>query len=172
MRKVLIVGILVVVMAMAAPALAFQKGTIRLGAGTGVLTTGGGLSTVSRDFDSGGDMDIDTLAIGGGYFLTDVVELGLEFANIDMNGGDINTLGINGRYHFPMGDNSLYAGGGLRFVDFGDTDGTGIFVTGGYNYMLRDYFSIDFYLTLGQGDLDGNDFDLTDIGITYSVYFN
>ena len=172
MRKVLIVGILVVVMAMAAPAMAFEKGTIRLGAGTGVLTTGGGFSTVSRDFDTGGGPeDIDTIAIGGVYFLTDIVELGLEFANIDLGGSDINTLGVNGRYHFPMGENSLYAGGGLRLVDFGDADGSAIFVTGGYNYMLRDYFSIDFYLTLGQGDLDGNDFDMTDIGITYSVYF-
>jgi len=37
--------------------------------------------------------------------------------------------------------------------------------------MLKDYFSIDFYLALGQGDEDGNDFDMTDIGVTYSVYF-
>ncbi|MCJ7500248.1 hypothetical protein MUP29_08325, partial [bacterium] len=71
MKKVFIVGVLVMVMAMAAPVIAFEKGTIRLGAGTGVLSTGGGLSTVSRDFDSGGNMDIDTLALGGGYFLTD-----------------------------------------------------------------------------------------------------
>jgi hypothetical protein len=172
MRKVLLAGILVAAVAMAAPAMAFEKGTIRLGAGTGVFSTGAGFSTTSRDFDSGGGPeDIDTLAIGGGYFLTDVVELGLEYANIDLDGNDISTIGLNGRYYFPMGENSLFAGGGFRLVDIGQNDGSAIFVTGGYNYMLRDYFSIDFYLTLGQGDLDGDDFNLTDIGITYSVYF-
>ena len=171
MRKVLVFGILVVVMAMAAPAIAFQKGTIRLGAGTGVLSTGGGFSTVSRDFDDGGDMDIDTLALGGGYFLTDTVELGFEFANMDLGGSDINTIGLNGKYYFPMGENSLFAGGGFRFVDMGGDDGSAFFITGGYNYMLRDYFSVDLYLALGQGDIDGDDFDLTDIGITYSIYF-
>ncbi len=171
MRKVLVVGILVTVMAMAAPAMAFQKGTYRLGAGTGVMSTGGGLSTVTRDFDSGRDMDVDTVALGGGYFLTDSIELGLEYATFDMNGSDISTIGFNGRYYFPMGENSVYAGGGFRSVDMGGRDGKAIFVTGGYNYMLRDYFSLDLYLVLGAGELDGDDFDLTDIGVTYSVYF-
>ena len=171
MRKVVVVGILVTVMAMAAPAMAFQKGTIRLGAGTGVMSTGGGLSTVTRDFDTGGDLDIDTVAIGGGYFLTDTVELGFEYASFDLDGSDINTIGVNGKYYFPRGDNSLFAGAGFRAVDMGGGDGSAIFVTGGYNYMLRDYFSLDFYLTLGQGDLDGNDFNLTDLGVTYSIYF-
>ena len=68
MRKVLVVGILIAAVSIAAPVMAFEKGTFRLGAGTGVLSTGAGFSTTSRDFDSGGDMDVDTLAIGGGYF--------------------------------------------------------------------------------------------------------
>ena len=172
MRKVVVVGILVTVMAMAAPAMAFQKGTIRLGAGTGVMSTGGGLSTVTRDFDARGDMDIDTVAIGGGYFLTDSIELGLEYATFDMDGRDLTSMGLNGRYYFPMGENSLYAGGGFRAVDMFNDDGKVIFVTGGYNYMLRDYFSLDLYLVLGAGELDGEDFDLTDIGVTYSIYFD
>ena len=172
MKKIIVVGILVLTVAMTAPAMAFEKGTIRLGAGTGVLSTGGGLSTVSRDFDAGGDQDMDTLALGGGYFFTDKVELTIDFANVDLGGGgDINTIGVGGRYYFPMGKNSLFAGGGFRFVELGNSNGDAIFVTGGYNYLLRDYFSVDFYLTLGQGDLDGNDFNLTDLGITYSVYF-
>ena len=70
-----------------------------------------------------------------------------------------------------MGENFLYAGGGFQTFDVGGNDGDVIFVTGGYTYMFRDYFSIDFYLALGQGDENGNDFDMTDIGITYSVYF-
>ena len=172
MRKVLVVVILVTVMSMAAPAMAFQKGSFRLGAATGVMNTGSGFSTLSRDFDSGGEMDIDTFALGLGYFLTDVIELGIEYATWDMNGSDITTTGLNGRYYFPMGENSLFAGAGFRAVGMGDADGSAVFVIGGYNYMLRDYFSIDLYLTLGQGDLDGDDFDLTDLGITYSVYFD
>ena len=71
-----------------------------------------------------------------------------------------------------MGENSLFAGGGFRAVDMDGDDGSAIFVTGGYNYMLRDYFSIDFYLVLGQGDIGGSDFDLTDLGIAYSIYFD
>jgi hypothetical protein len=171
MRKVVVAGVLVAVMAMTAPALAFQKGTFRLGAATGVMNTGAGLSMASRDYDAGGDQDIDTLALGGGYFLTDVIELGFEYSTWDLDGSDISTLGLSGRYHFPMGDDSLFAGAGFRAVDLGNNDGSAIFVTGGYNWMLREYFSIDFYLTLGSGDLDGNDFTLTDLGATYSVYF-
>jgi fluoride ion exporter CrcB/FEX len=53
MRKTIVVGILVLTVAMAAPAMAFEKGTIRLGAGTGFLGTGTGFSTTSIDFDSG-----------------------------------------------------------------------------------------------------------------------
>ena len=171
MKKLIIVGILVMVMAMAAPAMAFQKGTIRLGGGTGVLGTGAGFSTTSIDRDAAGELDIDILVVGGGYFLTDIIELTLDFANVDFGGTDLNTLGFGGKYYFPMGENSLYAGGGLQFLDFGSEDGDAIFITGGYNYMLRDYFSVDFYLTIGQGDIDGDDFDMTDLGVTYSIYF-
>ena len=171
MNKVFIVGVLVLVMAMATPVMAFEKGTIRLGASTGLLGTGTGFSSSSLDYDAGGSDDIDILAIGGGYFLTDVVELTLDFANVDLGGSDINVLGVGGKYYFPMGENSFYAGGGFQILDFGGGDGDAIFVTGGYNYMLRDYFSVDFYLTIGQGDIEGNDFDMTDIGVTYSIYF-
>lgn len=171
MKKIIVVGILVVAVAMAAPVMAFEKGTIRLGAGTGLLGTGSGFSSSSIDFDAGGSDDIDILALGGGYFLTDRVELVLDFANVDLGGEDINVFGVGGKYYFPMGKNSLYAGGGFQTLDFAGSDGDAIYVTGGYNYMLRDYFSIDFYLTLGQGDIDGNNFDSTDIGITYSIYF-
>jgi hypothetical protein len=163
MKKIIIIGILVLTMAMAVPAMAFEKGTIRLGAGTG----GSGFSTTTLDRDAAGDFDIDVIAIGGGYFLTDVIELTLDFANVDLGGSDFNSFGLGGRYHFPMGENSLYAGGGFQMLEFGPDDGDAIFITGGYNYMFRDYFSIDFYLTYGQG----RDFDLTDLGITYSIYF-
>ena len=53
MKKLIIVGILVMVMAMATPAMAFEKGTIRLGGGTGLLGTGSGLSTQTLDTDLG-----------------------------------------------------------------------------------------------------------------------
>jgi hypothetical protein len=172
MRKVLVAGTFAMVMAMAVPAIAFQKGTIRIGAGTGVMNTGGGFSTVSRDFDSGGNMDIDTLALGGGYFLTDTIEVGFEYADMDLGGSDISSIGLNGKYYFPMGENFLFAGGGFRLVDVGSDDGSAIYVIGGYNYMLRDYFSVDLYLAIGQGEVDGDDFDLTDLGISYSIYFD
>ena len=117
------------------------------------------------------DGDIDIFSIGGGYFLTDVVELTFDFANVDFGGGDTNVFGLGGKYYFPMGENSLYAGGGFQTIDAFGGDGDVLFVTGGYNYMLKDYFSIDFYLTLGQGDINGDDFDMTDLGVTYSIYF-
>ena len=157
---------MMMVMAMAAPAMAFQKGTIRLGAGSGLLGTGTGFSSSSLDFDAGGSDDIDILAIGGGYFLSDVVELTFDFANVDFGVGDTNVFGLGGKYYFPMGENSLYAGGGFQTIDAFGGDGDVLFVTGGYNYMLRDSFSIDFYLTIGQGDRDGNEFDMTDLGVT------
>lgn len=48
-----------------------------------------------------------------------------------------------------MGENSLFAGGGFRLVEMGNNDGAALFVTGGYNYMFRDYFFFDLYLALG-----------------------
>lgn len=171
MRKLIVIGVMILAVALAAPAMAFEKGTIRLGAGTGLLGTGTGFSTSSIDFDSGANGDIDIFSIGGGYFLTDIVELTFDFANVDYGGGDTNVFGLGGKYYFPMGENSLYAGGGFQAIDAFGGDGNVFYVTGGYNYMLRDYFSIDFYLTLGQGDIDGDDFDMTDIGATYSIYF-
>ena len=95
-----------------------------------------------------------------------------DYASMDFGGNDISSIGLNGKYYFPMGENSLFAGGGFRTVDMGGNDGKAIFVTGGYNYMLRDYFSLDLYLVLGAGELDGDDFDLTNLGITYSIYFD
>lgn len=171
MRKLIIVGILVMVVAMAAPAMAFEKGTIRLGAGTGLLSSGTGFSTTSIDPDTGGSVDIDVLAFDLGYFLTDSVELGFQYATVSLEGDDIDTLGLAGKYYIPMGENSIYVGGGFQTLDFAGADGDAIFVTGGYNYMLRDYFSIDFYLMLGQGDIEGEDFDMTNLGVTYSIYF-
>ena len=167
MRKMAIIGVMILAIAVASPAVAFEKGTIRLGAGTGLLGTGTGFSTSTIDYDGGGDADIDIISIGGGYFLTDVVELTLDFANVDFGGGDTNVFGLGGKYYFPMGENSLYAGGGFQKIDAFGSDDDLFYVTGGYNYMLRDFFSIDFYLTLGQGD----DFDFSDLGVTYSVYF-
>ena len=58
MKKIIIIGILVLTMAMAVPAMAFEKGTIRLGAGTGLLGTGSGFSTTTLDRDAAGDFDI------------------------------------------------------------------------------------------------------------------
>ena len=171
MRKIIVVGILVLTVAMAAPAMAFEKGTIRLGAGTGMLGTGSGLSTRSLDYDAGGTDDFDALAINVGYFLTNVIEVAFEYSSVGIGGSDIDGFGLVGKYYFPMGENSLYAGGGLESFDFAGIDGDTVFITGGYNYMLTDYFSIDFYLTIGQGDIGGNDFDMTDLGVTYSVYF-
>ncbi len=173
MRKLVIIGILVMVVAMAAPAMAFEKGTIRLGAGTGLLGTGSGFSTLSLDADAGGSDDFDVLAVEVGYFITDTLELAFEFSNVDIFSGiiEIDGFGVAGKYYFPMDENSLFAGGGFQTFDFAGADGDYFFITGGYNYMLKEYFSIDFYLSLGQGDVNGNDFDATDIGITYSVYF-
>jgi len=172
MRKFIVVGILVLAVAMAGPAMAFEKGTIRLGAGTGLINTSSGFQSRSLDTDAGGSVDYDTLAFELGYFLTDTVELVLDFSNVDIFGGaEVDGFGLAGKYYFPMGENFLYAGGGFQTFDVGGNDGDVIFVTGGYTYMFRDYFSIDFYLALGQGDENGNDFDMTDLGITYSVYF-
>ncbi len=171
MKKIIGIGIVILALAMATPAMAFQKGTIRLGAGTGLLGTGTGYSSSSLDFDSGGSSDIDTIAIGLGYFFTDIVEASLDFSNVDIGGEDLNTFGIGGKYYFPMNDNYLYAGGGFQTIDAFGGDGDLIYITGGFNYMLKQYFSIDFYLAIGQGDIDGNDFDMTDIGVTYSIYF-
>lgn len=171
MKKLIIVGILVMVMAMATPAMAFEKGTIRLGGGTGLLGTGSGLSTQTLDTDLG-DLDFDILAIDIGYFITDVIEVAVEYSSVGDGSDDIEGLGLAGKYYFPMGENSLYAGGGLQTFDFGGADGDFFYVTGGYNYMLADFFSIDFYLTIGQGDMDFfGDFDMTDLGVTYSIYF-
>jgi len=171
MKRLMTVSILVLAIALAAPAMAFEKGTFRLGAGTGLLGTGTGFSTATLDYDNGPSEDIDILAIGLGYFVTDVVEVAFDFSNLDIDGADFDGFGLGGKYYFPMGENSIYAGGGFQTIDFGAVDGSVIYVTGGYNFMLRDYFSVDFYLTIGQGDIDGNDFDMTDLGITYSVYF-
>ena len=172
MRKIIVVGILVLTVAMAAPAMAFEKGTIRLGAGTGLINTSSGFQTRTLDPDVGSSVDYDTLGFELGYFLTDTVEVVVDFSNVDVFGGaEVDGFGLTGKYYFPMGKNTIYAGGGIQSFDVGGTDGDVIFVTGGYNYMLKDYFSIDFYLALGQGDENGNDFDMTDIGVTYSVYF-
>ena len=171
MKKLLIIAVLMSVVAFASTAMAFEKGTIRLGSATGLLGSGTGFSSTSISFDAGGDADISTLAFGIGYFLTNTVELGVDFANVDIDGEDSNTFGLGGKYHFPMGENSLYAGGGFQTIDVFGGDGDLIYITGGYNYMFRDYFSIDFYLALGQGDIEGNDFDMTDLGVTYSIYF-
>ena len=172
MKKIIVVGILVLTVAMAAPAMAFEKGTVRLGAGSGLVSTSSGFQARTIDPDAGGSFDYDTLGFELGYFLTDTVELVLEFSNLDIGGADIDGLGFSGKYYFPMGENSLYAGGGFQSFDLGGNDGDVIYITGGYNYMFRDYFSIDIYLSLGQGDENGNDFDMTDLGVTYSVYFN
>jgi hypothetical protein len=168
MKKIIIIGMLVLTVAMAAPAMAFEKGTIRLGAGTGLLSTGTGFSSSTLDVDGGGSQDFDTFAVGMGYFLTDIIEVAFDYSNVDFGGGDVNIFGLAGKYYFPMGKNSLYAGGGFQTIDAFGGDDNIIYATGGYNYMFRDYFSIDFYLTYGKG----GDFDLTDLGITYSVYFN
>lgn len=171
MRKLIIVGILVMVVAMAAPAMAFEKGTIRLGAGTGLLSSGTGFSTTSIDPDAGGSVDIDVLAFDLGYFVTDALELAFQYATTSVDGDDIDTLGFGGKYYFPMDENYLYAGGGIQTIDLFGGDGDVIYITGGYNYMLKDYFSIDLYLMLGQGDIEGEDFDMTRLGATYSIYF-
>lgn len=170
MKKIVIVGLLVLTMAMAVPAMAFEKGTIRLGAGTG-LVEGTGFSQTTLDPDTGGDIDFDVLSLDMGYFLTDIVELAFQYASESVNNSDTNILGIAGKYYFPMGENSVFVGGGFQNLDLDGADGDVIYATGGYNFMLRDYFSIDFYLALGKGDIDGDDFNLTDIGVTYSIYF-
>jgi hypothetical protein len=170
MRKIIVVGILVMAVAMAAPAMAFEKGTIRLGAGTG-LVDGTGFSTTSISQDAGGDIDFDMLSIDGGYFITDRLELAFQFASESDDFSDIDIFGVGGKYYFPMGENSVYAGGGLQTLDIDGSDGDFIYGTAGYNWMLKEYFSIDFYVAIGQGDFDGNDFDLTSLGVTYSVYF-
>lgn len=171
MKRVIMVSILVLAVALAAPAFAFEKGTIRLGTGTGLLSSGSGFSQTSLSPDSGGDSDIDVLAFDLGYFLTDAVEIDFTYATVSIEGTDFDTLGVAGKYYFPMGANYLYAGGGFQTLDFAGGDGDAIFLSGGYTWMLKEYFSVDFYLNIGQGDIEGNDFDLTDIGITYSVYF-
>ena len=170
MRKVIFVGILVLTVAMAAPAMAFEKGTIRLGAGTG-LVGGTGFSTTSISQDVAGDSDFDVLSIDGGYFITDRLELAFQFASESDDFGDVDIFGAGVKYYFPMGENSIYAGGGLQTLDIYGSDGDFIYGTAGYNWMLKDYFSVDFYLALGQGDFAGDDFDLTSLGVTYSVYF-
>lgn len=165
------IGVPVLVFILAAPAMAFEKGTFRLGAGTGLLGTGSGFSTMSLDYDGGGSDDIDTLALALGYFLTDRVEVAVDFSNLDIGSSDFDGFGVAGRYYFPMSENYLYAGGGYQTIDFGYADGSVFYITGGYDYMFRDYFSIELYLSIGQGDIEGDDFDMTDIGVTYSVYF-
>lgn len=172
MKRIIIVGILILTVAMATPAMAFQKGTIRLGTGTGLLSSGTGFSNTSIDPDGGGSLDVDVLAFDLGYFVTDSVEVAFEYANASIDDLDIDTLGLAGKYYIPMGGNSVYVGGGFQTIDIFDGDGDAIFITGGYNYMLKNYFSVDFYLALGQGDIEGEDFDMTDIGVTYSVYFD
>jgi hypothetical protein len=172
MKKLIIVGILVMVVAMASPAMAFQKGTIRLGTGTGLLSSGTGFTSTSIDPDGGGSVDIDVLAFDVGYFLTDNVEIDFQYATVSLEGEDIDTLALAGKYYIPMGENSIYVGGGFQTLDFAGADGDAIFVTGGYNFMLRDYFSIDFSLIIGQGDIEGEDFDMTSFGATYSIYFD
>jgi hypothetical protein len=171
MKRLLIVGILVMVVAMASPAMAFQKGTIRLGTGTGLLSSGTGFNSTSIDPDNGGSLDINIVAFDLGYFVTDNVEVDVQYATASIDVEDIDTLGLAGKYYIPMGENSFYVGGGFQTIDYFGLDGDAIFVTGGYNYMLRDYFSIDFSLIIGQGDLDGADFDMNSLGVTYSIYF-
>ena len=171
MKKLAIIGVMILAIAVASPAMAFEQGTIRLGGSTGLFGTGTGFSTTSIDYDAGGSADIDILSLGFGYFITDTIEVVVDLANVDIEGEDVNTFGLGGKYYFPMGENSWYAGAGFQTIDAFGGDGDVIFVTGGYNYMLREYFSIDFYLALGQGDIEGNDFDMTDLGVTYSIYF-
>jgi hypothetical protein len=164
MKKTLILAVLIITVAAASPVMAFTKGTIRLG-------TGSGFSSATLDFDNGGSLDTDLLAIDVGYFLTDDVEIAFEYADESIDDLDFNVMGIAGKYYIPMDTNFFYVGGGYQNLDYDTVDGSAIYVTGAYDLMLRDYFSIDFYLIYGQGDLDGEDFDTTDIGITYSVYF-
>lgn len=164
MKKLLILAVLITAIAAASPAMAFTKGTIRLGAGSG-------FSSATINPDSGGSIDMDVLAIDLGYFLTDKVEVAFEFSDSSVDDLDATVMGIAGKYYIPMDKNFIYVGGGFENMDIENSDGNAIFLTGGYNFMLRDYFSIDFYLVYGQGDLDGNDFDMTDIGATYSIYF-
>lgn len=171
MKKFVVIGIVVVALVITAPAMAFDKGTVRLGTGTGLFSSGSGFSSTTIDPDNGSSVDFDVLAFSLGYFLTEVVELDFAYSTVSIEDLDIDGIGISGRYHFPMGKNSLYVGGGFQTLDIEDGDGDAIFVTGGYNWMLRNYFSIDIYLNLGQGDIEGEDFDMTDLGITYSIYF-
>jgi len=165
MKKTLILAVLLVAVALTTPVMAFDKGTIRLG-------TGSGFSSASLDFDSGGSLDTDLLAIDLGYFLTDSVEIAFEYADESIEDLDFTVLGIAGKYYIPMEKNYVYVGGGYQNLDYDTVDGSAIYVTGAYIFMLRDYFSIDAYLLYGQGDLDGEDFDTTDFGVTYSIYFN
>ena len=123
MRKFIVVGILVLTVAMAAPAMAFEKGTIRLGAGTGLLSSGTGFSTTSIDPDSGGSADLDVLAFDLGYFITGTVELGVQYATVSADGDDVDTMGVVGKYYFPVGENYLYAGGGFQTMDLFGEDG-------------------------------------------------
>ena len=164
MKKLLISAVLVIAVAAASPAMAFNKGTIRLGTGTG-------FSSATLDFDNGGSLDTDMLAIDMGYFITDTVEIALEYADESLDDLDITTIGVAGKYYIPMDKNFISVGGGYETLDYDTVDGSAIYVTGAYIFMLRDYFSIDAYLLYGQGDLDGEDFDTTDIGVTYSIYF-
>ena len=89
MKKLIIVGILVLTVAMAAPAMAFEKGTIRLGAGSG-LVGGTGFSTNTISPDAGGDIDLDVLSIDGGYFITDRLELAFQYATEDDDGIEVD----------------------------------------------------------------------------------
>lgn len=171
MRRLIVLGIVVLAVAMASPVMAFEQGTIRLGAGTGLFSSGTGFATTSIDPDAGGSVDIDVLAFDVGYFVTGDVEVAVQYATVSVDGDDTDTMGVAGRYYFPMGENFLYVGGGFESIDLFGGDGDAIFATAGYDYMLRDYFSIDFYLMLGQGDIEGQDFDMTRLGVSYSIYF-
>ena len=171
MRKFAIIGVMILAIALASPAMAFEKGMIRLGSGTGILSSGTGFSTVSIDPDLGASFDVDVLAFDLGYFVTDNVEVDVQYSTASIDNEDIDTLALAGKYYIPMNKNSIYVGGGWQDIDFFGADGDAIFITGGYNYMFRENFSIDFGLAIGQGDIDGEDFDYTDLGVSYSIYF-
>ena len=165
MRKGLTFALMMVlVLAMAAPALAFTQGTFRLGARSA-------FDTMTISSDPGGDIDVDTIALEAGYFVVDNVEVCLAYSDMSFDSQSYTTTRILGKYFIPVQENSAFVGGGYADISFFDADGDAFFITGGFALQVKEYFSIDFALLLGQGDIEGDDIDITDLSVTYSLYF-
>ena len=164
---------LFVVILCSSTALAFDEGTISVGAQSS------GFKYSSLDVDGVGASSTD-IELSVGYFFRENLEIGLIFGSHtdddDINGSSSYTIFMpNFMVYFPVDEN--YISLGLAFENAsGDLEGSSFNFGAGYVLMINDRLSFNMGFQYTTGDVDAGsgsvDFDGYMVSTGFSIYFS